>query len=160
MQSRIRPASSAILPRRSPSRSSVHRLLRPIIAAAIASRKCPGCFRTSSRNYPASARRNAKKLSWPRFSREIFRIFCAGFVRSPSQTQSGARPDRATFIALPDYLAIGYILDFVYVPLSPSTAQQIADALNCSLPTRKMVDAIYSAAAIKLPPIPIARVRK
>jgi hypothetical protein len=34
-------------------------------------------------------------------------------------------------------------------------AQKVADLLHCSLPTRKMVDDIYSAAAVKLTPSPI-----
>lgn len=41
------------------------------------------------------------------------------------------------------------------MPLSPGAAQTIADCLNCSLPTRKMVDDIYAAAEVKLEPEPI-----
>ena len=39
--------------------------------------------------------------------------------------------------------------------MTPATAQRIADKLGCLLPTRKMVDAIYGAAEVKLAPLPI-----
>jgi hypothetical protein len=61
----------------------------------------------------------------------------------------------ATFYATPDYLAIGSDDDYFLIPMSPNTAQRIADALHCSLPTPKMVDEIYAAAEVKLAPSPI-----
>ena len=61
----------------------------------------------------------------------------------------------ATFFAAPEYLAIGSDEDCFLAPISPSTAQQIADKLGCILLTRKMVDAIYVAAEVKLAPSPI-----
>lgn len=55
-----------------------------------------------------------------------------------------------------DYLAVGSDDDFLRVPLSPLTAQAIADQLGCLLPTKKLVDDIYAAAqqqvAIPIPP--------
>ena len=60
-----------------------------------------------------------------------------------------------TFFVAPEYLAIGSDENNFLAPISPSTAQHIADKLDCVLPTRKMVDAIYSAAAVKLTPLPI-----
>ena len=45
--------------------------------------------------------------------------------------------------------------DYFLIPISPNTAQRIADALHCSLPTPKMVDEIYAAAEVKLVPAPI-----
>ena len=63
--------------------------------------------------------------------------------------------NKATFFVTPDYLAIGSDSDYFLMPLSPQTGQRIADALGCSLPTRKMVDAIYATAAVKLVPSPI-----
>ena len=62
----------------------------------------------------------------------------------------------ATFFVAPDYLAIGSDTNYLLMPVSASTAQRIADKIGCILPTRKMVDAIYAAAAVKLPPSPIA----
>ncbi len=61
----------------------------------------------------------------------------------------------ATFFAAPDYLAVGSDADYFLAPVSPNTAQRIADKLDCILPTRKMADAIYAAAEVKLAPSPI-----
>lgn len=61
----------------------------------------------------------------------------------------------AEILVAPDYLAVGSDDDCLLTPLSPRTAQVIADRLNCVLPTRRMVDEIYRAAAVKLEPAPI-----
>ena len=63
--------------------------------------------------------------------------------------------NKATFYAMPDYLAIGSDEDYFLIPISPNTGQRIADALHCSLPTPKMVSEIYAAAEVKLVPSPI-----
>ncbi len=60
-----------------------------------------------------------------------------------------------TFFTVCDYMAIGSDEDYLYMPMTPSTAQYLADELECSLPTKKMVDLIYNAAEIKLYPQPI-----
>jgi hypothetical protein len=60
-----------------------------------------------------------------------------------------------TFWVAPDYLSVGPDADPFLVPLTPATAQKIANSLDCSLPTPKMVDAIHAAAALKLAPDPI-----
>ena len=65
------------------------------------------------------------------------------------------RANTATFYVTPDYLAIGSDNDYFLMPISPNLGQRIANALSCSLPTRKMVNDIYSAADVKLPPSPI-----
>jgi hypothetical protein len=56
------------------------------------------------------------------------------------------------YFVTPDYLAVGSDNDYFLTPLSPATAQRIANLLGCTLPTRKMVDDIYSAATVKLTP--------
>ena len=61
----------------------------------------------------------------------------------------------ATYWVLPDYLSIGNNEDFARIPLTPATAQAIADSLHCFLPTKKIVDDIYKAAKIKLEPVPM-----
>ncbi len=61
----------------------------------------------------------------------------------------------ATFFVAPDYLAIGSDEDYFLMPMTPFTAQKIAEALDCALPTRKMVNAIYAAAPLKFSPSPI-----
>ena len=53
------------------------------------------------------------------------------------------RKHRGRFWIMPDYLAIGADDDFVRIPMSPITAQSVADKFGCLLPTRKMVDEIY-----------------
>lgn len=54
-----------------------------------------------------------------------------------------------------DYMAIGSDEDYLYVPMTPGTAQILADTLHCMLPTKKMVDIIYNKATTKLRPQPI-----
>jgi pimeloyl-ACP methyl ester carboxylesterase len=68
---------------------------------------------------------------------------------------SGGATNSATFFVTPDYLAVGTDDDFFRAPMTPATAQRIADNLDCILPTPKMVDAIYRAAEVKLAPLPI-----
>jgi hypothetical protein len=52
---------------------------------------------------------------------------------------------------MPDYLMIGNDRDYVYIPMSAPTAQRVADALKCILPTAKLCHEIYKAASAKLP---------
>jgi hypothetical protein len=61
----------------------------------------------------------------------------------------------ATYFVTPDYLMAGSNNNFARVPLTPMAAQQIADSLHCFLPTRKMVNDIYTAAKVKLQPVPL-----
>jgi hypothetical protein len=60
-----------------------------------------------------------------------------------------------TYYVTPDYLAIGSDTDYLLVPMTPILAQRIADTTGCSLPTKKMVDDIYSASPLRLTPQPI-----
>lgn len=59
------------------------------------------------------------------------------------------------FYTVCDYMAIGSDQDYLYIPMTPSTAQYLADLMDCSLPTKKIVDIIYSKAEITLDPQPI-----
>ncbi|GEM_PF-209394 len=61
----------------------------------------------------------------------------------------------ATYYAAPDYLAIGSDADYFLEPTTPLLAQRMCDLLGCTLPTRKMVNQIWTNAAVKLPPKPI-----
>jgi hypothetical protein len=65
------------------------------------------------------------------------------------------REHQVTFWVTKDYLAMGSDSDSFLVPLSPQVAQRIADLLGCSLPTPRMVDAIWASARVRLPPIRI-----
>jgi len=66
----------------------------------------------------------------------------------------------AVYDVMPDYLAVGIDTDFVRIPLTPMTALQIAAHFGCALPTRKMVDAIYAQAEVKLEPHPMTESRE
>jgi len=56
---------------------------------------------------------------------------------------------------MPDYLSVGHDDDFVRIPMTPQSAQTIADQFGCTLPTCRMVDQIYQQAAVKLAPRPL-----
>jgi hypothetical protein len=60
-----------------------------------------------------------------------------------------------TIYVTPNYLALGSDTDFVLMPMTPETAQHIADATDSILPTRKIVDGIHASATVKLPPQPL-----
>jgi hypothetical protein len=102
-------------------------------------------------------------LDLPEREQEIFAQIMAGnvphFLRqlAPVSVTSVAdgTTNQATFYTTPDYLAVGSDEDYFLTPISPNTAQRIADALHCSLPTPKMVNEIYAAAQVKLAPAPI-----
>ena len=75
-----------------------------------------------------------------RLEAEVLRGNVPDFLRrfcplSVTNVQAG-RTNIATFFAAPDYLAVGSDEDFFLTPLRPETAQRMADALGCSLPTR------------------------
>ncbi len=65
----------------------------------------------------------------------------------------------AVYFVTADYLSVGDTKNFARVPMSPMAAQYIADSLHCFLPTKKIVDDIYTAAAIKLNPQPLTNFR-
>ena len=83
----------------------------------------------------------------PSFSRKLRPLKISQTVHSKSY--------ELTFFVTCDYMAIGSDQDYLYIPMTPSTAQYLADKLNCSLPTKKIVDIIYTKAEIKLKPQPI-----
>ncbi len=61
----------------------------------------------------------------------------------------------ATYFVASDYLVIGNDSDWARIPLTPIAAQKIADSFHCFLPTKKMVDEIYSNSKVKLAPVPM-----
>ncbi|MES2776296.1 MAG: hypothetical protein V4722_19125 [Bacteroidota bacterium] len=62
---------------------------------------------------------------------------------------------QATYYVSQDYVSIGTDDDWARLPLTPMTAQPLADSLHCFLPTRKMVNDIYQQATVKLSPMPL-----
>lgn len=67
---------------------------------------------------------------------------------------------KITYRVMPDYFAVGADDDFVRMPMTPHTAQHLADLLGCVLPTRKMVDDIYQQATAQLSPEPMTKDRE
>jgi hypothetical protein len=96
---------------------------------------------------------------------EIIRGNFPNFLRSfqPIKLTSKDASSKGISITLevmPDYLAIGSDDDFIRAPMNPRTAARIAEAFGCSLPTRKIVDAIYVHAAVRLEPRPLTEARE
>ena len=86
--------------------------------------------------------------------------FLKRFVPVPlTATTPDGNTISATVLVSPDYLSLGHDRDWARIPLTPMAAQQIADILDCFLPTRKLVDAIYHHAAVKLEPVPLLALR-
>jgi hypothetical protein len=109
------------------------------------------------------------KLSPEAREEAIADALCAGnlpdFLRTfATVTLTAAGPDgkphTATVAAMPDYLAVGSDADFVRVPMTPMTAQRVADAFGCALPTRRLVDALHAAATVRLDPQPLTEARE
>ncbi|MGH1365601.1 MAG: hypothetical protein ACRBF0_18710 [Calditrichia bacterium] len=84
----------------------------------------------------------------PSFSRKLKAIMVNETI--------GDNSFEVTIFAICDYLAIGSDEDYFYIPMTPATAQYLADRLSCTLPTSKMVNLIYNNAELKLKPQPIA----
>jgi hypothetical protein len=62
--------------------------------------------------------------------------------------------DKITYLVAPDVLCIGSDGDYVRMPMNPHTAQAIADKYDCTLPTRKMANDIWSQSVNKVAPLP------
>lgn len=59
------------------------------------------------------------------------------------------------YYAAADYLAVGSNDDYFLIPMTPLLAQRLATPLGCVLPTKRMVDQIYTSSICKLRPQPI-----
>ncbi len=60
------------------------------------------------------------------------------------------------YYVIPDYLALGCDTDYFLCPMTPLLAQRIANYTGTSMPTRKMVNQIWSQAPCHLAPQPIS----
>jgi hypothetical protein len=83
-----------------------------------------------------------------------------GFLRRlvPVRLQlpnAGSHPTDIVFCAAPDYLAIGSDEDYLLIPMRLGTALLLATRFDLSLPTTRMVDAIYAQAAAHYAPQPL-----
>jgi hypothetical protein len=83
---------------------------------------------------------------------EIVKGNVPSFVRALKPVKIGSN---STVWVTPDYLAIGSDRDFVRIPMSPVTAQRLADRFGAMLPTPKLVDEINRQATVKLAPSPM-----
>jgi hypothetical protein len=90
----------------------------------------------------------------------FLRTFKTVEIRGPLKPGKGKRDVTARIAVMPDYLAVGSDADFVRMPMTPQTAQMIADRFGCVLPTRKFVDAIDAQAELKLAPHPMTEARE
>lgn len=81
--------------------------------------------------------------------------FLRCFVPVTVTAATDGRSHTIIYEVAPDYLAIGSDTDFVRMPMTPQSAQIIADRFECILPTRKMVNDTYAQAAVRLAPSPI-----
>jgi len=82
----------------------------------------------------------------PEFMRNLTTI-SAQFQDANSNSHS------VTYQVMPDYIAIGSDDDFCRIPTGPITAQKIADLFGAVMPTRKLVDNIYTNCVVKLAPV-------
>lgn len=77
------------------------------------------------------------------------------WLRTLKPITVSAGGNTATYHVTPDYLAVGSDTDYFLTPMTPLLAQRLADRLGATLPTRKMVNQIWTNAAVKLSPSPI-----
>jgi len=66
----------------------------------------------------------------------------------------------ATYFVMPDYLSVGDDQDFFRLPMTPMTAQALADSFGCTLITRKISDDVYQQAPLRLTPLPLTENRE
>lgn len=77
------------------------------------------------------------------------------FLRTPVSITTLAGARTATWLVLPDYLALGTDDDYLRTPMTPRTAQVIADAWGMVLPTRRLVNVVWEQASIRVEPTPM-----
>jgi len=77
------------------------------------------------------------------------------WLRTLKPINVSAAGHTATYYVTPDYISIGSDTDFFREPMTPLLAQRLGDRLGYSLPTRKMVNQIWSSSAVKITPTTI-----
>jgi hypothetical protein len=80
-------------------------------------------------------------------------------IRIQAAFEDGTKHSATCFVT-GDYLAVGSDDDFFRIPMTPMTARAIADALDCSMITKKVSDEVYRQADLKLPPQPLTENRE
>jgi hypothetical protein len=84
----------------------------------------------------------------PQFLRKVAPITIGGELPDGEHVQ-------VTVCVLTDYLAIGSDHDFFTIPMRLATALNVAGHFGFTLPTKKIVDAIYDQAQVHLAPQPL-----
>ncbi len=101
-------------------------------------------------------------LSFKEREREILAEISRGnipdLLRSPVAITTTLRDSsgvahEVVYQVMPDYLAIGHDADYCRIPMGPVTAQAIADRFGMTMPTRKLVDDIYTHSTVRLEPV-------
>ena len=109
-------------------------------------------------NAPDGTRFTNIITSLPRVEREnwIYAQIISGnvpnWLRTLKPISVSAPSHTVTYYVTPDYVAIGSDLDYFLEPMTPLLAQRLCDRLRYSLPTRRMVNQIWTNAAVKLSP--------
>jgi hypothetical protein len=141
-----------------------------VTAKPVSTGKCPAQLASSIPERPASApdgtdfaRQIAAEPPQVRetaIGDEILRGNVPRFLRwlkpvKLRQALPDGRKVDATICVMPDYLAVGNDRDYLRLPMNLPTATRLAKALGFTLPTRKMVDAIYQQSDVRLRPQPM-----
>lgn len=77
------------------------------------------------------------------------------WLRSLKPITVSAAGHTATYHVTPDYISIGSDTDYFREPMTPLLAQRLCDRLGYSLPTRKMVNQIWTNSTVKISPTTI-----
>lgn len=93
-------------------------------------------------------------LLWHEFVAGNLPPFLRHLVPIQSQATIQGRLHTATFWCTPDYVGLGADSDWFRMPMTPTLAQQLADQLDCLLPTRHMVDLVWAQAPVRVAPFP------
>jgi len=84
---------------------------------------------------------------------ELLKGNIPNFLRQFVEVKLSAKGHTGSIWVSPDVLAIGSDEDFVRMPLTPITAQQVQDFYSTTFVTSKLSDDIHAAAEVKLSPI-------
>jgi hypothetical protein len=82
----------------------------------------------------------------PQFLRQLQAVHLRG---------TGDHPSDVTVCVLPDYLAVGSDQNFFLAPMRLQTALAVASRFHFTLPTRRIVDAVFAQAQLHLHPQPL-----
>lgn len=100
------------------------------------------------------AREQAALQWWEAGHFPAFQLKMKGLPVAIVDTVTGKKIKGRIFVSQ-DYLSIGNNKDWVRLPITPMSAQLIAEKWNCSLPTTAIADLVFKNANVTLPPVPL-----